>query len=264
MKSSRLITLCVASLLPLLAFADVGSEPTAKETTAQEIVARLVENNQRRHDALKEYTSQRNYHLVYTGFPGRREADMVVDMKFESPDHKEFEVTSESGSGLILNRVFRRLLESEKEAADERNQKKTALTPDNYDFQLLGQESVNGRSSYVLKVNPKADNKFLYQGTVWVDAADFAVAKIEAQPAKNPSFWIKKTQIRHTYQKFDDFWLPVENQSTTDVKLGGHATLIIRYSGYKVVPRPDLQPASVALPAALPKRSSLDVMMVRP
>ena len=54
------------------------------------------------------------------------------------------------------------------------------------------------------------DNKYLYRKN-WVDAADFAISQIEAEPAKNPSFWIKKTEIHHRYGKLGEFWLPLRN-----------------------------------------------------
>lgn len=56
----------------------------------------------------------------------------------------------------------------------------------------------------------KVPTKFLYRGRVWVNAKDFAVCRIEAEPAKNPSIWIKRTDIRHAYLKVGDFWLPKE------------------------------------------------------
>ena len=39
---------------------------------------------------------------------------------------------------------------------------------------------------YVLNVIPRTDEKFLYRGKIWVDAKDFAVTRIEAEPAKEP------------------------------------------------------------------------------
>jgi hypothetical protein len=41
--------------------------------------------------------------------------------------------------------------------------------------------------------------------------------------------------VHHTYCKIADFWLPAENESYTDVRLGGHATLSIHYGDYKLV-----------------------------
>ena len=71
-------------------------------------------------------------------------------------------------------------------------------------------------------------------GRIWVDATDFAVMRIEAEPAKNPSFWTKETQIEQIYSKVGDFWLPRSNRSTTTVRLGGHASFTIDYGEYRI------------------------------
>ena len=82
-------------------------------------------------------------------------------------------------------------------------------------------------------MEPRRDNKFLYRGEICVNAADFAVETIDAEPAKNPSFWTKKTRIEHRYQKIGQFWLPAFNQTVTNVRLGGTAMLSIVYSDYE-------------------------------
>ena len=203
--------------------------------TASEIAARLAENNLKRRQQLQSYTGRREYHLLYTGFPGRKEANMLVDVKYKAPDSKDFTVVSQSGSRFVANHIFKKLLDTEKEAADEKNQAETAMSEKNYKFELLGEEELDGRPAYVMTVEPRIANKLLYRGKIWVDSADFVVAKIEAEPAKRPSMWISKTVVHHTYHKVSNFWLPVENESTTDVRLGGRATLSIHYGDYKVV-----------------------------
>jgi hypothetical protein len=229
-------TLVWVAVLSILSTAEQGGSLQLSEpVTAGEIVARMAENNRKRQEELQAYTGQRKYHLLYTGFPGKREADLVVQVKYEAPDNKDFTVISESGSHWMVNRVLKRLLETEKEAANEKSQANTALTDENYHFTLLGQQDLRGRASYVLEVEPKTDNKLLYRGKIWVDAADFALSKIEGEPAKRPSIWISKIVVHHTYEKIGEFWLPAENESNTDVRLGGHATLKISYGDYKVV-----------------------------
>jgi hypothetical protein len=209
--------------------------PSENITVAQ-IVARLTENNNRRQHELQSYVSRREYHLLYTGFPGKHEADLVVEMKYRSPDSKEYTVISESGSHAIVNRVFKKLLETEQSAADQRSQAGTALTDQNYKFELLGEEDIDGRPTFVMQVEPKTENRLLYRGRVWIDAADFALCKIDAEPAKRPSLWISKIQVHHVYRKVGDFWLPAQNESDTEVRIGGHAKLSINYGEYKVVP----------------------------
>jgi hypothetical protein len=212
-----------------------AAEPTADGSiTADQIVARVAERNKERAANLKGYTSKRSYHLLYKGFPGTKEAEMVLEARFDAPSSKQFQVVSESGSKYIINKVFRRLLTGEQEALNRDNQQETAMTTENYEFRLEREERENDHHYYVLHAQPKRKNKFLFRGLVWIDANDFAVARIEAEPAKSPSFWISKTAIEHRYVKVGDFWLPAKNISKTDVRLGGEATLIIDYGDYSV------------------------------
>jgi hypothetical protein len=202
--------------------------------SAEEIVTNLVRRNLERARALGAYQGTRVYRLEYRGFPGSRSAEMTVDVKFRSPGTKEFTIRSENGSKLIIERVFKRMLQSEKEALTEENQAHVALNDDNYRFSLVGNESMPAGLSYILSVEPRTDNKLLYRGRIWVDAADFAVVRIEATPAKNPSFWTKETKIEQVYTKTGDFWLPSSNRSSSNIRLGGHANFAIDYQNYEI------------------------------
>jgi outer membrane lipoprotein-sorting protein len=202
--------------------------------TAQEIVARMTAMNAARNRALQSYSSTRTYQVSYKGFPGDRGAKMVVRLDYSAPDTKRFTVVSEEGSKLLLNRVIRKALESEQEAATEQFRAKSAVTEENYEFKLLGTEPCEGRSCYVLQVKPHHAEKYLYDGRIWIDTADYAIVKVEAKPAKNPSFWISSANIQHRNQKIKDFWLPAENRSTSHVRLGGNAQLTIEYGEYQI------------------------------
>jgi hypothetical protein len=81
---------------------------------------------------------------------------------------------------------------------------------------------------------PVTDSKFLYRGRIWVDAADFALTRIKAEPAKNPSFWIQRPQITFSSTKTGDFWLPTSNRSETKVRVGGTAVFTIDYGTYQI------------------------------
>ena len=101
---------------------------------------------------------------------------------------------------------------------NEENRARVALNSSNYDFSGFEHQDASDGCSYTLNVEPKIPSKLLYRGRIWVDGRDFAVCRIEAEPAKNPSFWIKKTEIHHSYLKVGDFWLPAENQSVSMVR----------------------------------------------
>jgi len=202
--------------------------------TAEQVVRNLDQMNLHRVEALHAYQGTRTYRVVYQGFPANRSAEMVVKVNYLSPGKKEFVIQSATGSELIVDRVFKKLLEAEKEAMGSEIQLRSALTNDNYRFILIGYESTPSGSMYVLSVEPRRKDKFLYQGRIWVDARDFAVVRIEAEPAKNPSFWTRKTGIVQVYTKVSEFWLPAYNHSVTSVRLGGNADLTIEYTGYKI------------------------------
>jgi hypothetical protein len=233
------------SLLLLLVSAGIGqavllqasdtpaAEPSLRLST-QEIVSNLVRKNLERARALGAYQGTRVYRLEYRGFPGTRSAEITVDVKYRSPDTKEFSIRSETGSKLVVERVFKRMLQSEKEALTGESQSRVALNNDNYSFTLVGHETIPTGPAYILSVEPRTDNKLLYRGRIWVDAQDFAVVRIEAAPAKNPSFWTKESKIEQVYAKVGDFWLPLSNRSSSVIRLGGRAYLTIDYKDYQI------------------------------
>src|ERR1700681_4973387 len=95
--------------------------------SAEEVVNHLVQRNLERARALGAYQGTRTYRLEYRGFPSSRTAEMVVDVNYRSLGTKEFTVRSETGSKLLIDRVFKKMLQSEKEALTEENQQGVAL-----------------------------------------------------------------------------------------------------------------------------------------
>jgi hypothetical protein len=201
----------------------------------EQVLSNLEQRNAQRSAALQQFEGKRTYRMQYQGFPSDRDAEMVVKFTFRAPNSKEFTVLSQTGSKFVIDHVFKKLLEGEQEALKGENRRDTALTRQNYDFELAGYDTTPDGAQYVLKLLPKTKNKFLYRGKIWVDAKDFAVVRIEGEPGKNPSIWIKKTGIAHRYMKVDGFWLPAENHTESFIRLGGKATLSIEYQDYKII-----------------------------
>lgn len=211
----------------------IAIEPRRALAT-QQVVDNLVRRNLERARALEGYQGTRIYRLEHHGFPASRSAEMVVDARYKSPETKELTIRSETGSKLLIERVLKKLLQTEKEALTEENQARVALNNENCNFALTGHERMPTGSCYILAVEPQTKNKLLYRGRIWVDAEDFAVVRIEAAPAKNPSFWTKETRIEQVCAKVGNFWLPISNRSTSATRLGGHAYLTIDYRDYRI------------------------------
>ena len=202
--------------------------------SAAEIVAQIQLYNRAWTAGLKHYTALRHYQVEYRGFTALITGKMDVEVNYDAATGKSFRIVSRSGSSLLCDKVLKRAVDSEKEASLDKGL--TALTEANYRFHLVGSENLGGRPTYILIVEPLTASKFLYRGKIWVDAADFAVAKMETEPAKNPSFWISRTMIHYTSAKTDGFWLPQTVRSETKVRIGGTAVLTINYGSYEIVP----------------------------
>jgi hypothetical protein len=237
--------------------AQAAQEPGASAKSAllpvEVVVDNLLRRNALRAVALTQFEGTRTYRLQYRGFPSDHDAEMVVHVTYHAPSSKRFTVVSQTGSKFVGDHVFKKLLEGELEAANEENRRRSALSRENYDFTLAGYESSHDGGSYILDLLPKTKNKFLYRGKIWVDAKDFAVMRIEGEPGKSPSFWIKKTDIVHRYVKVDDFWLPAENRSESVLRMGGRAILSIEYRDYKILEASHLNQPEPALSLATVK-----------
>ena len=213
-----------------LTCATMASNPPSE----QEIITRMLAMNDARSAALQAYQGTRTYEVSYKGFPKTLTAKAVVKIDFNAPDKKQFTIVSEEGSKLLVNRVIKKALEGEAEAATPEFRQRSALSEANYSFRFIGKDAENGRPCYLLQVSPKREDKYLYDGRVCVDTSDFAVVRVDAKPAKNPSFWISKAHIDSHNGKVGQFWFPALLRSTSHVRLGGDAELNIDYGNYQV------------------------------
>jgi hypothetical protein len=67
----------------------------------------------------------------------------------------------------------------------------------------------------------------------------FAVAKIEGHPAKKPPFWINQADFVREYQKVDEFWLPLRDETDVQVRIYGKRVLTIEHGPYVLSPKPE-------------------------
>lgn len=200
--------------------------------TVDEIVERMVRADDGRRAALSGYAGMRRYRFENKRVNKR--AEMTVRVICDGAGVKTFQVISENGSGFVRNRILRRMIDAEREASQKGEREQTRIIPRNYEFRLLGNEIRDGRDAYVLEIAPKTENKFLIRGRIWVDTEDFAIARIDGQPAKNPSFWIRSVRVVHRYERTGQAWLPVLNQSRAKVRIFGATSVDIEYFDYAV------------------------------
>ncbi len=232
---TRPFALCLALAVSLAAPPAAGAQGDATaeaRPTGNEIFAGVAAANARREAELQEYSSTREYSVAE---PGRRpDADLVVAMQFVAPSTKTFGKASEQGVGWIHKRVFHGLMNAEREAASGKQKAESALTPANYDAELVGEDRYLDRDCWVLALRPKHETKYLLTGRVWIDKADLAIAKVEGDPVKSPSFWVRRAHLIRQYQRIDGFWLPLQDETHCTIRFVGEYTLLIKYSDYRV------------------------------
>jgi hypothetical protein len=198
--------------------------------SVDDVVAKMMERDNQRKAALHGYEAVRHY--VLENPRHHKRAEMLVRIKCLEDGSKEFETVSASGWGAARNHLFPRLLESEREASLPNLRGQSRITPENYSFEMIGKDFIDRRPTYVMAIAPKTQNKYLIRGKIWVDLNEYAILRIEGEPAKNPSFWVKSVHFVHDYQKSGPFWLPVHDRSVTDVRILGATELTIEYFDY--------------------------------
>ena len=219
-----------SSLMLLLLLTFASAQASAPLPSAEDVVAKMMESDAHRQSELAGYTATRRYVAVNK----KRRAEMLVRVECDSNGVKQFSVVFEEGSGAIRKHVFEKLLSEETEASRRGTRNSTRLTPANYDFQIVGQETLQTGPAYVLEVSPRTPNKYLINGKIWVDANDYSIVRIEGQPARNPSFWVHDVHFVHTYQKVGQFWFASSTDTTSQIRIFGDSELTIENVDYKL------------------------------
>lgn len=216
--------LLAALFLAAAASAQMGDAVPA----ANDVVAKMMASDVQRKSESAGYVTNRRY----VAANGNHRAEMVVRVTVASDASEDFNILSENGSGWIRHHIFRKLLKEEAEASRRGNRDSTRITPANYQFQMIGRETLDTGPAYVFAVVPRTANKYLIDGKIWVDAKDFSIVRIEGRPARNPSFWIRSVNIVRTYEKVGPFWLASSTRTTSHIRILGLADLTIENFDY--------------------------------
>ncbi|MGB8324212.1 MAG: hypothetical protein WCE52_14735 [Candidatus Acidiferrum sp.] len=226
MRIRTIVILCLA--LGSISQCQAQQVPTLG---VNEIIARLMDHNSQRERLQAGYTGTRRYVLENQKFNKR--AEMLVSVNCDPDGTKHFEVVSEEGWSSANKRVLRKMLESETETSRPQIRPRASLTPENYRFEMLGSDLLEARPAYVIQVLPSREDKYLFEGRIWIDTEDFAVVRVEGKPAKNPSFWTHSVNFVQVYHKSGAFWFPLLTESVTDARIFGTTAVTISYFDYQ-------------------------------
>ena len=177
------------------------------------------------------YQVIREYRL-FGAKDSKANSEVVAEVDFRPPARGDYRIQSSSGSERGVQ-VVQRVLDQEAEGAAQSYKARTALTRDNYDFEYVGEGTVEGQSCYVLALKPKRKEKELIAGQAWVDQHSFLVRRIEGELAKSPSWWLKKVQVKLAFEDRGGTWVQTDMEAVADVRVVGPHTLTSRMLDYR-------------------------------
>jgi len=196
------------------------------------MLSRMVAQRQWQDNALREYHARRRFHASNPRF--NMDSTMDVMTVFQWPHSLQSTVLKHEGSDFIRDHVFEKILEAEMDLADNDS---ADLIPKNYDFTVMDKEDCQGRPCWRLDIKPKRKDKYLIDGDIWVDAADYAVSRVRGVPSKRVSIWVSKVEIDRRLCRIEGVWLTEKIESSSNIRLAGNVGLQIEYTydGVKVI-----------------------------
>jgi len=135
-------------LLATVAVAQTNAEPDTRS-----IVDRMLQMVQENKAKLRPFTVKRGYLLLDK--QDQEKAQVVANITVLPPDSKQYNI--ESSSGGMGEKVLRDVLSKETESPRDAQRKELSLQ--NYDFQLLGEETLDGQRCFILSMNPGVKKK---------------------------------------------------------------------------------------------------------
>jgi len=217
---------------------NAGNKTLVEILPLDQIVSRMVSHGQWQEQSLLGYKPMRRFQAANPRFGVASTMDVMT--VFRQPDTLESRVLKQEGPMLIRERVFDKILEAEKESSNKKNQIENGILPLNYNFEFVGFDQYEGRKCYHLTISPKRKSRNLLYGSVWIDAEDFAVARIQGSPSKRLNFWTLKTEIDRQYEHVGKYWLTKKIDSASDLFIAGHSTLSITSSYSDVQTNPSI------------------------
>jgi len=217
------------ALLPLVAASSLA-EPSTEFISTEIIVERMSQARQEHHSRLRPYSVIRAYKLFgKEGLPPKSE--ITTGINYIPPSGQSYTVLRIEGSHLGET-IVRKILESEKTLLAKRSA--SAISTANYSFQLIREETLDGVRCYVLELRPHRNEANLLRGRVWVDSGRYLIRRVEGEPAKSPSWWVRDIHIALVFDEVEGMWLQTGFRSSAKVRLLGSHTVVSRDLEYKV------------------------------
>jgi len=185
------------------------------------LIFRITAAQAANHGQVKDYTVVRRYTLR-SGTNETSDSQVVAEVSYAPPAKKEYEIRETTGSGRG-EKVVRRVLDHEVDTKSD--WRTTAITDENYQFQMLAREQSKDCNCYVLGITPRRDAKDLIKGRIYVDPDSFQIRRIAGELVKSPSWWVKRVNVTLNFNDVQGMWLQTAAFADADVRIFGRHVL---------------------------------------
>jgi hypothetical protein len=217
-------------LLFLTAAVARGSAQTETPTSTENIIARMTQAEQHNHSHFQPYVVTRDYKL-FEKVATVPTSEVVADLTFVPPYLKSYAIRYTHGTSMGES-IVRRMLEGEMAFAKDSGS--TGISKGNYDFRFIRDEDINGQHCYVLALLPRRRAKNLLRGSIWVDTNTYLIHRVEGEPVKSSSWWLRDVRITLQFGYIGEMWTQTSSESTADVRIVGEFKMISQDVSYQI------------------------------
>jgi hypothetical protein len=214
-----------------IVLANAASAAAQTQSAASNIITQMLRARAENRIHSSPYIVTRVYKLFDRNSDAEFKSRVIAEIAVVSPNSKKYTIQETAGSEWG-EKIVRKMLDSE--VAFAKDSAANSITNDNYDFQLIREDEIDGQPCYVLKLLPKRNSKDLLRGTIWVDANTYLPQRIEGEPSKSPSWWLKDVRILLQYGYAGPMWLQTSSEAVANVRLLGRSTMTWHDVGYKI------------------------------
>ena len=165
-------------------------------------------------------------HLTASTRGGKMSASLDAWTSLDPIRGFTYEITKREGSALIQNRVLVAALEAEENAVKATDRDQSALTPANYEFLDINQETAR---LVKMDVRPRRKHVMLVNGALILEADSADLVRIDGDLSKRPSFWTRRVHVVREYERLEGVHVPVSMSSTADVLIVGSSMFSMTY-----------------------------------
>ena len=187
-----------------------------------EVLERFISNTD---GSLVSYRALRRLSAASRG--GKMQASLTAQTSLDPETGFRYEVSEESGSGMIRSRILHAALEAERQAKQRDQAERGALTDANYTFTVVDAPDPAGLVR--VDIHPRRKDTMLIEGSIFLTSEDADLVRIEGSLVKRPSFWTRRVQIVRRYARIDGVRVPISMSSTADVLMAGRSTFSMDY-----------------------------------